>query len=374
MYKQNTLIAVVAFASSLLSGAANASYTITDLGTLGGSGSWASGLSENGLVVGGSYVVGDSATHPFLWSAGTMVDLGTLGGRDAYATGVNSAGVIVGGSGLSIYGGCCSKGFIYSNGVMNELPGFPSNPRDTTFATAINEAGIVAGWAQAPTGLTRAATWDGQTTSNLGVLRDDWPSAISEAHAINNQGVVAGYSTTPDARAFVYQTGQMSMLDLGTLNFSIANGLNDQGEVVGQLSLGIFNNAQAFMYTNGNLLILGDGNAYDANNNGDIVGYLDQFGEGHPSGAFLFDGQDLINLSTLPEVIDAGWTNLREATAINDNGQIVGHGYISGEYHAFLMTPTQAVPEPETYAMLLAGLGLIGGMARLRKRVDASRI
>ena len=29
-----------------------------------------------------------------------------------------------------------------------------------------------------------------------------------------------------------------------------------------------------------------------------------------------------------------------------------------------------AVPEPETYAMLLAGLGLLGGMARRKKRLQ----
>jgi len=33
---------------------------------------------------------------------------------------------------------------------------------------------------------------------------------------------------------------------------------------------------------------------------------------------------------------------------------------------------TAAVPEPETYAMLLAGLGLLGGMARRRKSKTAA--
>lgn len=35
---------------------------------------------------------------------------------------------------------------------------------------------------------------------------------------------------------------------------------------------------------------------------------------------------------------------------------------------ALLPTPVPAVPEPETYAMMLAGLGLIGGIARRRKQ------
>ncbi|WP_374049964.1 FxDxF family PEP-CTERM protein [Nitrosomonas sp. sh817] len=37
-------------------------------------------------------------------------------------------------------------------------------------------------------------------------------------------------------------------------------------------------------------------------------------------------------------------------------------------YAGFEVTP---VPEPETYAMLLAGLGLVGFMARRRKAVVA---
>lgn len=35
-------------------------------------------------------------------------------------------------------------------------------------------------------------------------------------------------------------------------------------------------------------------------------------------------------------------------------------------------TPVAAVPEPETYAMMLAGLGLMGGIARRRKQQQAS--
>jgi hypothetical protein len=41
------------------------------------------------------------------------------------------------------------------------------------------------------------------------------------------------------------------------------------------------------------------------------------------------------------------------AAAINNHGQLVGVGTV--------------VPEPETYAMLLAGLGLLGFIARRRK-------
>jgi probable HAF family extracellular repeat protein len=46
---------------------------------------------------------------------------------------------------------------------------------------------------------------------------------------------------------------------------------------------------------------------------------------------------------------NSGWL-LKQASAINDAGQIAGYGTIHGETHAFLLTP---MPEP-------AGLSLLG--------------
>lgn len=40
----------------------------------------------------------------------------------------------------------------------------------------------------------------------------------------------------------------------------------------------------------------------------------------------------------------------------------------TGDKIVFAMTPLAAVPEPETYAMLLAGLGLVAGIARRRRK------
>ena len=94
------------------------------------------------------------------------------------------------------------------------------------------------------------------------------------------------------------------------------------------------------------------------------------------------------------------------ASGINDAGQVVGYsGTAAGAQHAFITGPNgvgmtdlnslvhlpdgviltnaggsitwdrllQPVPEPETYALLLAGLGLIGVMAR-RKKAEKSRM
>jgi len=41
-------------------------------------------------------------------------------------------------------------------------------------------------------------------------------------------------------------------------------------------------------------------------------------------------------------------------------------------WHGFNVGSVAAVPEPETYVMMLVGLGLIGGIARRRNQQQAS--
>ena len=53
-------------------------YTITDLGTLGGNYSNASGINNSGQVVGQSKLADNATKHAFLYSGGVMIDLNTL--------------------------------------------------------------------------------------------------------------------------------------------------------------------------------------------------------------------------------------------------------------------------------------------------------
>lgn len=71
------------------------SYSVTYLGTLGGSDSHGADLNEKGQVVGHSTTAA-GATRAFLWEAGTMTDLGRDLGTESRAVGINESGQVVG--------------------------------------------------------------------------------------------------------------------------------------------------------------------------------------------------------------------------------------------------------------------------------------
>jgi probable HAF family extracellular repeat protein len=151
-----------------------------------------------------------------------------------------------------------------------------------------------------------------------------------QTHAvdINNSGQIVGFSTTYGGPQsfFEYSNNNMTYLDSG-----VANAINDSGAIVGHG--GGFG---AFFYENGSLIDLGipGGNggseAFDINNNRQIVGYSQT---GYGIHAFLWEDGEMSDLGTL-----GGRSSY--ARAINDYGQVVGYSrysYVEGTYdHAFL--------------------------------------
>ena len=69
------LTSILAYGVSVL----GQTYSIKDLGTLGGSFSQANAINATGQIVGSSGTTG-TASRAFMWSGGKMTNLGTLGG------------------------------------------------------------------------------------------------------------------------------------------------------------------------------------------------------------------------------------------------------------------------------------------------------
>src|SRR6185436_19963386 len=71
-------------------------YSITDLGTLGGTSSSASGINVSGWVTGFSNLVGDTISQAFLYVGSKMKDLGARGSGESAGSAINNSGQVTG--------------------------------------------------------------------------------------------------------------------------------------------------------------------------------------------------------------------------------------------------------------------------------------
>jgi probable HAF family extracellular repeat protein len=328
MYTNLRLIIVAWTLLSAAGRAAAQSYTITDLGSLGGT-STATSINDSGQVVGYSDTSVPGDTHAFLWSVTTGIqDLGMTGGNSTQAFGINSKGQIVGGS--NTVPNATEDPFLRTQTGGFDIFGLNGS------ANAINDLSQVTGTAG---NNQHAFLWTSSTgIQDLGTLG----GSTSWGAAINSHAHIVGFSfITGDAcyHAFLW-TKSGGMADIGTLGGanSYALGVNDTGHIVGWAHVAGSTAYHAFHWTKSHgmqdLGTLGGTNslASGINKAGQIVGTTDT------TGAFVWT--KAAGLQDLNSLIDAnsGW-RLGWASAINNVGQIVGNGMINGQIHAVLLTP-----------------------------------
>ena len=320
----------------------NGGVGMTGIGSLGGGWAGSYGINDRGQITGNATITGGSATHAFITgdNGSGMVDLGTLGGANSYGYATSNYGT-VGYSDINNTSNSPQHAFItqsYTGGAAPGMTDIGTLGGAYSYGYGINDTGHVVGQAQTSTGAMHAfMTGDlGLNMVDLGTLG----GSSSSATDINNAGVVVGSSYTYGnvEHAFIVDPGLTSMQDIGTLGGlnSYANAVNFFGQVVGNSFLADNSTMNAFLWQNGSL--------YNLNS------FLDA------------------------ATINAGWV-LGSATDINDNGWITGTAFNSqtGAQHAYLLSlpstsVTSAVPEPRTWAMLLAGLGLMGFIARRKSK------
>ncbi|HYW69578.1 MAG TPA: PxKF domain-containing protein [Pyrinomonadaceae bacterium] len=293
-------------------------YTVTDLGTLGGSSNYstAAGINDAGQVVGNSY---DTSNHytGFRYSGGTMTPVygpssgspwttlyginasGTIGGRASFDKSYNTYSYYRAG-----YIGYCTFPTCYDYYGVTPATGQTTEGRPTIFA-GTNIIGL--------TGMTYVSN---STYYGYSYITNDWgghwtyngtwtgssitvsnSNSTGQVNAINNAGNVAGYEGTATSagnyyHAFVYANGTQT--DLGTLNGNV-----------------------------------GTSYAYDINNSGVVVGEAET--AGGTRHAFIYESGVMQDLGTLGG-------NYSYAYGINGSGHVAGAAYLSGNQyqHAFL--------------------------------------
>jgi probable HAF family extracellular repeat protein len=267
-----------------------------DLGTLGGLTSEARGVDRSGYLVVGRAQTSSGSQHAFYWiytyPARPMIDLGTLGGSESIAYAVNEHGVTVGASKTT--GDAATRAFISTRGgPMTPLPVTLGGSNSVAFG--INDAGRIVGQAS----LSGETHWrafvfaDGETTAL------PTPGGDSAAMAINDFDQIVGFWEATDktsSRAFLHEAGHLETLPTLGGAFTYAHAINRDGVVVGESDT-----------------------------------------PGGARRAVIWVNRQIRDLNSLIPA-GSGWV-LQAATSISDYGQIVGYGLHNGVLRAFLLAP-----------------------------------
>jgi probable HAF family extracellular repeat protein len=367
-------------------------YTLTDLGTFGGTSLYKSGagnINNSGQVVGIAWPINTSTNYAFRTAPNQPINpatdyLGTLGGKTSIARGINKGGQVVGDAYTSTneihaFRTAANQPINRATDDLGTLGG------SLIYANAINDSGQVVGTSTISLNTNTQHAFRTAANQSINPATDDLGTLgglSSFARGLNNSGQVVGYAYFSDNFTYhAFRTTANQPInpltdDLGTLGgvYSFAYDINDSGLVVGASTTSATSFTRHAFRTVANQSInpatddlgtLGgnfvNSDAYGVNASGQVVGdcSTSDFNYSH---AFLYT--DSGPIQDLNELIapNSGWT-LNYAIDINNLGQIVGQGTIGNRSRAFLLTP---IPEPSTFAMLLSIA--VGGVLWWKRR------
>jgi probable HAF family extracellular repeat protein len=300
--------------------AAATTYSIKNLGTLGGIQSAAYAINNVGQTVGYSVTKTDKF-HAFIHHAGVRTDLGALSGGTSVAYDINDAGVVVGSSPL-LSG--AERAVRWQNGMKQSLGTLGGR---NSQANAINGDGVIVGWSETRSGDTHAFVYRNGVMKDIGTLG----GTESRANDINGAGRVVGVSTTAsgERHAFSWRDGKFQDLGTDGTESAGADAVNN-GRIVGCVGAppdaegGELEISSPFVFAAGAFTTFGTGQisscAEDVNPDGIVVGYdfnarLDEANDN----AWVRAGDGPARY--LPELTDG----FAAASGINRYGTIVGY-------------------------------------------------
>jgi len=310
----------------------------------------ANAINDAGEVVGYT-ITASNKKHAFIYTEGVVNDLGTLGGLESVANDVNASGQIVGWADMS---NGTQRPFIFTD-KMQPISTLASPTANS--ASSINDNGKIA-----LNGNPSVIYSTGpEAAVPLKYTLPGFPNQLFTAgvsiKALNNSSVAVGQASLHGAGgwpdAFMYTPSPLTSIILpvpGTTSVgypSTANDINNFGWIVGS------DNQRAFVSHDGQLYSIGtlpgDSASYadGIDDSEDVVGASGHDGVYH---AFIYTNGKMVDLNSLLPA-NSGWI-LTEATAINNQGQIVGTGIRAGVGHAFLLNlkePSDIVIDSATY-------------------------
>ncbi len=242
------------------------------------------------------------------------------------------------------------------------------------YSQVINEAGWIAGYGDAPNGMSQHGfVWNG--TELVHILPLNYPNGGQIwAYGINDFGDVVGYSSTgPTFHAFLWDGEQMQDLgkpDWSAADFSRAQDINNNGWVVGMAG-GVPFDLRGFIKHDGvwdEIPTFGgnESRAYSINDLNDVVGYTrNQDGKLR---AFAIPNS---NLQLMMDIGDLGG-GAAQAFDVNNSRVIAGQSKgIDGYWHAFTWSQTDGILDlgtlggNESYAWSISNSGIVVGKSQV---------